>query len=60
MLFAETAFPGHQFRPERKRGDAGGNWYYSSQLNLEGWLCPALFKYFEKAPKALYVQVKPR
>ena len=60
MLFAETAFPGHQFRLERKRADAGGNWYYSSQLNLEGWLCPALFKYFEKAPKALYVQVKPR
>ena len=22
--------------------------------NLEGWLCPALFKYFDKAPPELY------
>jgi hypothetical protein len=60
MLFAETPFPGHQFRLVWKRGDAGGNWYFSSELNLEGWLCPALLKYFEAAPKELYVQIKPQ
>jgi hypothetical protein len=25
---------------------------------MEGWLCPALFKYFTDAPKALYAQIK--
>jgi hypothetical protein len=27
---------------------------------MEGWLCPALFKYFEKAPKQIYVQAKAK
>jgi hypothetical protein len=31
----------------------------SADLDMEGWLCPALFRYFEEAPKALYAQVKP-
>lgn len=60
MLFAETPFPGHQVRLEWRRGDGGGNWYFSPELGLEGWLCPALLKYFPQAPKALYVQVKPK
>jgi len=25
---------------------------------MEGWLCPALFKYFEKAPKEIYVKAE--
>jgi len=25
---------------------------------MEGWLCPALFRYFDQAPKQLYAQVK--
>jgi hypothetical protein len=40
--------------------DGGGNWYYSAQLDLEGWLCPALLRYFAEAPKQLYVQAKGR
>jgi len=60
MLFAETPFPGHQLRLEWRRRDGGGNWYYSSQLSMEGWLCPALFKYFAETPKELYVQVKAK
>lgn len=27
---------------------------------LEGWLCPALLRYFEEAPRQIYVQVKPK
>jgi hypothetical protein len=27
---------------------------------MEGWLCPALLRYFAEAPKELYVQVKDR
>jgi hypothetical protein len=25
---------------------------------MEGWLCPALLRYFSEAPKQLYVQVR--
>lgn len=60
MLFSATAFPGHNIKLEWRRSEHGGNWYYSSQLEMEGWLCPALFKYFPEAPKELYVQVKPK
>jgi len=27
---------------------------------MEGWLCPALFKYFEAAPPKIYAQFKPK
>ena len=29
-----------------------------AEKDMEGWLCPALFKYFEQTPQKLYVQVK--
>jgi hypothetical protein len=58
MVFSAMPFPGHQFRLEWRRGDDSGNWYYSSDLDLEGWLCPALFCYFTNAPKELFVQVR--
>ena len=60
MIFASTPFPGHQFRLDWRRYEADGNWYYSEQLDLEGWLCPALLRYFAEPPKSLYVQVKAR
>ena len=58
MIFSAAAFPGHQFRLEWRRVDSTGNWYYSPQREMEGWLCPALLRYFPEAPKELYVQVK--
>ena len=36
----------------------GGNSYYSPDLEMEGWLCPALLRYFTEAPKKIYVQVR--
>jgi hypothetical protein len=27
---------------------------------MEGWLCPALFKYFDSAPKKIYAQFRPK
>ena len=60
MLFSSSPFPGHQFRLEWRRVEMDGNWYYSPDLDMEGWLCPALLKYFDQAPRELFVQVKPR
>jgi hypothetical protein len=60
MVFSSTPFPGHQFRLEWRREERGGNVYYSAELEAEGWLCPALFRYFDNAPAEIYVQVKPK
>jgi len=38
--------------------ESGGNWYYSADLDMEGWPCPALFRYFTDAPVSLYAQIK--
>ena len=60
LIFSSTPFPGHQYRLDWRRSQGGGNWYYSEQLQIEGWLCPALLRYFADAPKQLFVAVKPR
>lgn len=60
LFFAPFPFPGHQLKLEWRREEAGGNWYYSKKLDMEGWLCPALFKYFETAPNNLYAQFRPK
>ena len=60
MLFSSTAFPGHQFHLTWRRADSGGNYYYSHSHGIEGWLCPALLRYFDHAPAELYFQVKAK
>jgi Family of unknown function (DUF6717) len=61
LIFSSTPFPGHQHRLDWLRADDdGGNWYYSDEFGMKGWLCPALFKYFEEAPKRIYVQAKAK
>lgn len=60
LIFSSGSFPGHQFRLEWRRPDGSGNWYYAPALDMEGWLCPALLRYFPEAPKEIYVQVKGR
>lgn len=56
MLFSNVPFPRHSVVLEWIREDCGGNWYYSEKFGIEGWLCPALFKYFDYAPSFIYVQ----
>jgi hypothetical protein len=60
LIFSNAPFPGHQHRLDWQRSDSGGNWYHSARLDMEGWLCPALLRYFAEAPKQLFVQVKSR
>ncbi len=59
LIFSSQAFPGYAAKLEWRREEAGGNWYFSPTFGIEGWLCPALFKYFEAAPKELYVKAEP-
>ena len=58
LIFSGTPFPGHQYRLDWQRAEADGNWYHSADLAMEGWLCPALLRYFAQPPQHLYVQVK--
>ena len=58
LLFAAQPFPGYDIHLTWRRAEMDGNWYYSDRFNLEGWLCPALFKYFGAAPRDLFVQCK--
>lgn len=39
------------------REESGGNVY--RWQGMEGWLCPALFKYFASTPPRIYVQARP-
>lgn len=58
LIFGATPFPGYQHKFTWVRAEMNGNVYYSEALNQEGWLCPALFKYFVKAPMELYGKVE--
>lgn len=57
--FSAGYFPDAQLVLEWVREEGGGNVYRWPEKGMEGWLCPALLKYFEEPPEKLYVQVKP-
>jgi hypothetical protein len=58
MVFSAKPFPGHQYRLEWRGPEGSGNSYHSPDFNMDGWLCPALLRYFDNPPIELYVQVK--
>jgi hypothetical protein len=59
LLFSTAPFPGFQRRIEWVREDMQGNWYRADEPPMEGWLCPALFKFFETAPQEIFVKAEP-
>jgi hypothetical protein len=60
LIFSKDNFPGAQYcfdnigAPE----DGVGRFFHCEELEMTGWLCPALFKYFETAPAHIHVQAK--
>lgn len=60
LTFSAREFPGYQKKLTWVRGDSLGNWYRLEKPPMEGWLCPALFKYYREAPKELYVKADPK
>lgn len=60
LIYSSTPFPGFAAKLEWRREEYGGNWYHCPQFEIEGWLCPALFKYFDKAPPELYAKAEPK
>lgn len=64
LTFSATPFPGAQRELVWVEEESGGNWYETTAADgetpMEGWLCPALFKYYDEAPDKLYAKVEPR
>lgn len=60
LIFSSERFPDAELSLEWKRSDGSGNWYYSKEFDMEGWLCPALLKYFAEPPKHLYIKTKSK
>jgi len=58
LLFSAQSFPGYTVKLERVRPEWGGTWYRCAELNIEGWLCPALFLYYSEAPPCLYAKAE--
>lgn len=60
LIFSQREFPGWQFRLDHRRAQDAGNWYYNEKCQMEGWLCPALFKFFPRAPQHIYAKAEAR
>ncbi|HIK30390.1 MAG TPA: hypothetical protein IGS17_05180 [Oscillatoriales cyanobacterium M59_W2019_021] len=59
LLFSQQPFPGYQIELTWQRQEFEGNWYRWQDCHLEGWLCPALFRYFDRAPGKIYAKAEP-
>ena len=60
LTFSTQEFPGYSHKLVWRRGDSTGNWYYCQQVDMEGWLCPALFRYYKEAPEEIYVKAEAK
>lgn len=58
LLFSANPFPGHQKKLTWRRGDGVGNYYSLDEPPMEGWICPAMFRYYTTPPKELYVRAE--
>ena len=59
MTFSVFPFPDFAQHIKKTREEFNGNWYKMTEAPyIEGWLCPALFKYFPVAPDDLYVKAE--
>jgi len=59
LVFSAGQFPGAALTLDWVRPEMGGSVYHCRELDAEGWLCPALLKYFPVPPSALFVRVAP-
>jgi len=60
LLLSAQPFPGYHKRLTWLRADVGGNCYKMDDPAMEGWICPAMFRYYQTAPKELYVKAEEK
>ena len=59
LIFSHAEFPGWQERIDWIRSGMDGNWYRWERREMEGWLCPALLKFYTQPPRAIFVRAEP-
>jgi hypothetical protein len=55
LIFSDQPFPGFQVVASRGRQEHNGFWYVV--MGREGWLCPAMFRFFPEAPLHIFIQI---
>jgi len=60
LIFSALPFPGYALKFDWVRPELSGSVYHSPELGMDGWLCPALLKYFPEAPPTLYVKAEAK
>jgi len=63
LTFSKEFFPGYQTIVTWVKAEGGGNIYqmfdpellFNNPEPLEGWLCPAMYKYLNPAPTHMYL-----
>jgi hypothetical protein len=60
LFFSAGPFPNYDLKLCWLREGDGGNWYASDDFKMEGWLCPALLRYFDAAPKEIFARFEAR
>jgi hypothetical protein len=58
LIFSINPFPYYQAELEMVREEYGGYWYRWKDREKEGWLCPAMFKYFDIPPQKIYCRAE--
>jgi hypothetical protein len=58
LLFSANPFPEYQAQLTWLREEYNGQWYIWEKKQMSGWLCPALFKYFEVVPREIYCKAE--
>lgn len=56
-VFSAGYFPDAQIVLNWVREEGGGNVYRWDEKGMDGWLCPAMLKYFDQPPAKMFVQV---
>ena len=59
LLFSANPFPSHEKKLTWLRGDSQGSYYRLDDPPMEGWICPAMFKYYRSPPQHIYVKAEP-
>lgn len=56
LTFSAQEFPGYERKLTWLRSESAGNWYRLEGTDMEGWICPALFKYYPQPPEQIFVK----
>jgi hypothetical protein len=56
MIFSAEPFPGFTLHLLWLRAELSGNVYRVAGTKMDGWLCPALLKYFNEPPPEIFAK----